>query len=74
MLLEHHPAPGTGEGAQTLDLIRAGTGESPRWLRAWPPPQDNPRHAGLELWMAASGYQVVGKPAGWSGWCQDEDG
>jgi hypothetical protein len=74
VLLEHHPAPETGEGAETLDLIRAGTDESPHWLRVWPTPEDNPRHAGLELWMAAYGYQVVSKPASWFDWCQDEDG
>ena len=27
--------------------------------------QENPRHAGLELWMAAYGHQIVGRPANW---------
>jgi hypothetical protein len=31
VLLEHYPAPETGEGVETLDLIRAGTDESPHW-------------------------------------------
>jgi hypothetical protein len=30
-----------------------------------PTPEENPRHAGLELWMAAYGHQIVGRPASW---------
>src|SRR6266536_5964305 len=26
-------------------------------------PEDNPRHAGLELWMAAYGHQIISRPA-----------
>ena len=73
VLLEHHPAPEAGEGVETLDLVRVGADGSPHWLRVWPTPEENPRHAGLELWMAAYGYQIVGKPAGAFDWCQDED-
>jgi len=62
-----------GEGAETLDLVRVGADGSPHWLRVWPTPEENPRHAGLELWMAAHGYQIVGKPASAFDWCQDED-
>jgi hypothetical protein len=65
VLLEHHPAPESGEGMETLDLVRIGADGSPHWSRVWPTPQENPRHAGLELWMAAYGYQIVGTPASW---------
>jgi hypothetical protein len=74
VLLEHHLAPDTGEGAETLDLVRVGADGSPHWLRVWPTPEDNPRHAGLELWMAGHGYQIVSEPATWFGWCPDESG
>jgi hypothetical protein len=75
VVLEHHPAPNTkrGEGAETLDLIRVGADGSPHWLRVWPTPEDNPRHAGLELWMAVHGYQVVSKPASWFDWCEGDE-
>jgi hypothetical protein len=36
VLLEHHPAPGSGEGMQTLDLVRIGADGSPHWSRVWP--------------------------------------
>jgi hypothetical protein len=72
VLLEHHPAPETGEGAETLDLVRVSADGSPHWLRVWPTPQENPRHAGLELWMAVHGYQIVSKPASWFDRCEDE--
>jgi hypothetical protein len=52
-------------GDQTLDLVRIGADGSPRWLRVWPTPEGNPRHAGLELWMAVHGHQMVSKPASW---------
>ena len=65
VLLGHHPAPGSGEGMQTLDLVRVGADGSPHWSRVWPTPAENPRHGGLERWMAADGYQVVGRPASW---------
>ena len=72
VLLEHHLAPEDAEGAETLDLIRVGADGSPHWLRVWPTQQDNPRHPGLESWMAVHGYQVVSKPASWFDRCQDE--
>lgn len=65
MLLAHHPAPETEEGAETLDLVRIGADGSSHWLRVWPTAQDNPRHAGLELWMACHGHRIVSKPASW---------
>ena len=74
VLLEHHPAPAAGEGAETLDLIRISVGGSPHWLRIWPTAEENPRHAGLELWMAAHGHQIVDKPASWFGSCEHQEG
>ena len=69
VLLEHYPAPESGEGLETLDLVRIGADGSPHWSRVWPTPEQNPRHAGLELWMAAYGHQIVSKPASEPGWC-----
>jgi hypothetical protein len=74
VLLEHSPAPGAGADEETLDLVRIGADGSPRWSRVWPTPEDNPRHAGLELWMAAHGHQIVGRTASQFDWCQDEGG
>jgi hypothetical protein len=65
VLLEHCRAPELGEGRETLDLVRAGADGSPHWSRVWPTPEDNPRHARLELWMAAYGHQIVSRPASW---------
>ena len=67
VLLEHHPAPKDREGAETLDLVRVGADGSPHWLAVWPTGQNNPRHAGLEVWMAVHGHQIVGEPASWHG-------
>ena len=72
VLLEHHPAPEVGEGVETLDLVRVGTDSSPHWTRAWPTPEENPRHAGLELWMAAYGHQIVSRPASEFDRCEDD--
>ena len=33
VLLEHHPAPETEEGAESLDLVRIGADGSPHWLQ-----------------------------------------
>jgi hypothetical protein len=63
VLLAHHPAPELGEGMETLDLVRVGADGSPHWTRVWPTPEDNPRHAGLELWMATYGHQIVSSQA-----------
>ena len=65
VLLEHHPAPELGEDVETLDLVRIGADGSPHWTRVWPTPEDHPRHAGLELWMAGHGHQIIGRPASW---------
>jgi hypothetical protein len=72
VLFEHHLPPEDKEGAETLDLVRIGTDGSPHWTRVWPTPEDNPRHAGLEVWMAVHGHQIVGKPASEFDWCEDE--
>jgi hypothetical protein len=74
VLLEHHLAPELAEGAKTLDLVRIGDDGSPHWTRVWPTQEENPRHAGLELWMAAYGHQIVDRPATWFDWCEEENG
>jgi hypothetical protein len=74
VLLEHHPAPEDREGAESLDLVRVGPGGSPHWLGVWPTAQGNPRHAGLEEWMAVHGHQIVDKPASWFGSCEHHEG
>ena len=33
VLLKHHPAPESGEGMETLDLVRIGADGSPHWSR-----------------------------------------
>ena len=70
MLLEHHLAPAAGEGAETLDLVRVGADGSPHWLSVWPTAEENPRHAGLELWMAVYGHRIVDRPASWFDSCE----
>jgi hypothetical protein len=72
VLLEHNLAPEAGEGIETLDLVRFGADGNPHWTRVWPTPEDNPRHAGLGLWMAAHGHQIVSRLAGAFDWCEDE--
>ena len=72
VLLEHHLAPESGEGMETLDLVRVGADGSPHWSRVWPTPE-GPRHAGLELWMAAYGHQIAGRPASWFDWRDDDN-
>lgn len=74
LLLEHNLAPEAGEGTETLDLVRVGADGSPHWTRIWPTTEDNPRHAGLELWMATDGHQIVDRPASWFDWCEGEGG
>jgi hypothetical protein len=73
VLLEHNLAPEFEEGAEALDLVRVGADGSPHWSRVWPTPQEHPRHAGLELWMAGHGHQIVSRPVSWFGSCEDED-
>jgi hypothetical protein len=73
VLLEHHRAPEAAEGGETLDLSRIGAGGSPHWLAVWPTTQDNPRHAGLELWMAVHAHQSVDKPASWFDSCEHQE-
>ena len=66
------PAPETGEGGETLDLVRVGADGSPHWTHGWPTPEENPRHARLELWIAVYGYRIVSRPASAFDWCEDE--
>jgi hypothetical protein len=73
VLLEHHLAPEAEEGEEILDLVRIGADGSPHWLRVWPTSEKNPRHAGLELWMAVHGHRVVSKPASEFDFCEDAD-
>jgi hypothetical protein len=72
VLLEHHPASASGEGGESLDLVRFGADGSPHWSRVWPAPEENPRHAELELWMALYGHQIVSRPASEFDQCEDE--
>ena len=69
---EHNLASESGEGIETLDLVRVGADGSPHWSRVWPTPEENPRHAGLEFWMACHGYQIVSRPASYFDRCEDE--
>ncbi|MGH3225426.1 MAG: hypothetical protein ACRDPY_43215 [Streptosporangiaceae bacterium] len=74
VLLEHSPAAGVGEGEESLDLMQVDVRGEPHWTRVWPTAEeDNPRHAELELWMAAHGHQIVSRAASEFDWCQDED-
>ena len=73
VLLEHYLAPEFDEGMETLDLVRVGADSSPHWTRVWPTPEENPRHAGLERWMAGYGHQIVGRPASWFDWRDDDN-
>ena len=73
VLLEHYLVPEAGEGMETLDLVRIGADGSPHWSRVWPTPADNPRHGGLELWMATDGRRIVSRPASEFDRCEDED-
>ena len=73
VLLEHYPAPEFGEGMETLDLVRIGADNSPHWTRVWPTPEENPRHARLELWMAAYGDRIVSRPASEFDRCEGDD-
>jgi hypothetical protein len=73
ILLEYSPAPEADCGEETLDLVLIAADGSPRWSRVWPTPEENPRHAELELWMAVHGHQIVSRTASQFDWCQDED-
>ena len=37
VLLEHQPAPESGEGMEALDLVRISADGSPHWSRVWRP-------------------------------------
>jgi hypothetical protein len=51
--------------------LTTGDDGSSHWSRVWPTPEENPGHAGLELWMAAYRHQIVGRPASWFDWRDD---
>jgi predicted alpha/beta hydrolase family esterase len=61
---------------ESLDLVDGADG-SPHWTRVWPSPEDNSRHAelelwmatSLELWMATSGHRIVSRPVNDFDWC-----
>jgi hypothetical protein len=72
VLLEHSPAPEAYESEETLDLVLIGADGSPRWSRVWPTPEENPRHAELELWMALYGHQIVSRSASEFDQCENE--
>jgi hypothetical protein len=74
VLLDHHPTPAVGEGAETLDLVGIGADGSPHWLGVRPTAQENPRHAGLEMWMAVHGHRIVDEPASWFDSCEHQQG
>jgi hypothetical protein len=61
-----------GRTTWSVDLVRVGADGSLHWLRVWPTPEEHTRHAGLELWMAVHGYQIVSKLATWFDRCPDE--
>jgi len=61
-------------GIETLDLVRIGADGEPHWTWVWPASQENPRHAGLELWMANYGHQIVNRTASDFDRYDDEDG
>ena len=74
VLLEHNLAPEAGEGRETLDLVRTGADGSPHWSRVWPIQEDNPHHAGLELWMVSYGHLLISRLANDFDWCEGEGG
>jgi hypothetical protein len=59
VLLEHDVAAEYVDREEHLDLVRIGADGQPHWTRVWPTPEDNPRHAELEAWVAAHGYQIL---------------
>jgi hypothetical protein len=74
VLLEHHPAPETGQGGETLDLVRVGAtavraGRTCGRLR-----RRIPAMPGSSRGMAVYGYRIVSRPASASDWCEDEGG
>ena len=73
VLLEHHPAAGSGEGIETLDLVRIRTDRKPRSSRVWPTPQESPRHAGLERVDGRLRAPVISRPASWFDWRDDDN-
>ena len=57
VLLEHHPAPESGEGMETLDLVRIGADGSPHWSRVWPTRRTTPVTPGLSCGWPHTGIR-----------------
>lgn len=72
VLLEHYLAP-EADDAESIDLVRIGGDGQPHWTRIWPTPEDHPRHAELQLWMATYGHQIVSRPATEFDSCEGEE-
>jgi hypothetical protein len=56
LLLEHHLTRETEEGAKSRELVRIGADSRPN-RPASGRPEDNPRHAELELWIANADFR-----------------
>jgi hypothetical protein len=68
VLLEHHPAPESGEGMETLDLVRIGADGSAHWSRVWPTPEENPVTPGWSCGWPLTGTRLwAGRRAGSTG-------
>ena len=72
VLLEYSASQEAGPQGD-LDLLRVGRDGQPHWTRVWPTDKDNPRHAGLQAWMAAYGHQIVDIAADDASWYENED-
>jgi hypothetical protein len=59
LVLFEHDAGDEASPWESLDLVRIGRDGRANWSRVWPTDEDNPRHAGLEAWMAAYGRQIL---------------
>jgi hypothetical protein len=74
VLLEHHPAPEAGDGAETLDLARIGTDGSPHRLAAWPAAQRIPVTPGSNCGWRFTGAGSSASPRAGSGSCEHREG
>jgi hypothetical protein len=54
-------------------LVRVGRDGQTHWTRGWPTYKDNPRHAGLQAWMATHGHQILDIAADDFSWYENED-
>ena len=67
------PLPGPGTARRPSIWSSSAPMGVPAGPASGPTPEENPRHAGLELWMAVHGHQIVSRTASQSDWRQDED-